>query len=159
METSEFIIMKPVENDGDAETLRNFRNECKDYMTRNTNFIYQEDQFTWWRNLYKENNKLFLVHKVVDGVVAYIIGYGYIRVENGEVLLTGGLTEKERGKGHGLQLFSFLLENGKKFNLPVRLELLKSNVKAFIVYNNLGFRVTSDDGKIIKMEYRHDSAI
>jgi ribosomal protein S18 acetylase RimI-like enzyme len=87
------------------------------------------------------------------------VGYGYIRVEDGVVLLTGGLVEAERGKGYGSTLFNYLVQNSKSFNLPIKLEVLKSNMVAFSVYNRIGFRVIGDDGKIIKMEYHHDSVI
>jgi len=155
----EFIVLVPVQTSFDAESLRIIRNECRNYMTRSTNLIEKEQQLNWWNNLNKDTNKLYLVHKVFHGVAATIVGYGYIRVENGEVLLTGGLTESERGKGHGKTLFGALAKLAEQFELPIKLELLKSNTKAFVVYNSLGFRVTEDDGKIIKMEYHYDSVI
>ena len=99
------------------------------------------------------------MHEVYCGVAATIIGYGYIRVEDETVLLTGGLVESCRGKGYGQILFNSLLLNSKKFNLPIKLEVLKSNMVAFSVYNKIGFRVTADDGKVIKMEYFYDSVI
>jgi len=155
----EFIVLIPVQTFDDVEKLRIIRNECRNYMTRSKNLIETEQQINWWNNLDKESNKLYLVHKVYHAVASTIVGYGYIRVENGEILLTGGLTETERGKGHGKTLFGALVENSKQFDLPIKLELLKTNTKAFVVYNSLGFRVTNDDGKIIKMEYHYDSVI
>jgi GNAT superfamily N-acetyltransferase len=159
MQNDEFIVLVSVTNPTEVENLRVIRNECKNYMTRNADTISKEQQMKWWNNLNKDIHKLYLVHKVYLGVAHVTVGYGYIRVENGEVLLTGGLNETERGKGHGKQLFATLLENAKQYNLPIKLELLKTNTKAFVVYNSLGFRVTSDDGKIIKMEYHYDSVI
>jgi len=153
------LIMVPVKTESDVEILRQIRNVCKNFMTRNTDEISYEQQQNWYKNLNKENNKLFLLHKIYYGVAAEIVGYGYIRIEDGTVLLTGGLIESERGKGYGQILFEYLVKNSEQFNLPIKLEVLKTNMKAFAVYNKIGFRVIGDDGKIIKMEYYYDSVI
>lgn len=156
---SELVVMKTVKNAEEVEELRNIRNECRSFMTRHNQTISPQQQQEWWNKLDKDTNKLYLLHKVIDGVVSYIIGYGYIRVENNEVLLTGGLNESERCKGHGTQLFKYLVENAKQFKLPIKLELLKTNTRAFAVYNSIGFRVVHDDGQNIYMEYFYDSVI
>jgi ribosomal protein S18 acetylase RimI-like enzyme len=153
------LVMVPVRTENDVERLRQIRNVCKDFMTRNTSEISYEQQQNWYKNINKEFNKLYLLHKIYYGVVGEMIGYGYIRVEDGVVLLTGGLIESERGKGYGSVLFENLVKNSEPFNLPIKLEVLKTNMKAFAVYNKIGFRVTADDGKIIKMEYHYDSVI
>ena len=153
------LFRSPVRHDGDVEELRKIRNECKDFMTRNNNTISAEQQKKWWSNLDTETNKLFLLHEVFDGVAGIVIGYGYIRIENNEVLITGGLSATERGKGHGKKLFEYLVEISKKFGLPIKLELLKTNNRAFSIYNSIGFRVIGDDGKKIYMEYYYDSVI
>jgi len=153
------LVMIPVQTEDDVERLRQIRNVCKNFMTRNTDEISYEQQQNWYKNLNKDDNKLFLLHKTYCGVIADRIGYGYIRVEDGAVLLTGGLIEVERAKGYGQILFEYLVKNSEPFNLPIKLEVLKTNMKAFAVYNKIGFRVTGDDGKIIKMEYYYDSVI
>jgi len=153
------LIMVPVRTEDEVERLRQIRNICKDFMTRNTSEISYEQQQNWYKNINKETNRLFLLHKIHYGVVDDMIGYGYIRVEDGIVLLTGGLIESERNKGYGSILFEYLVKNSESFKLPIKLEVLKTNMKAFAVYNKIGFRVTGDDGKIIKMEYYYDSVI
>lgn len=153
------VIMKPIHTDSDVEELRRIRNLCKDFMTRNTSMISEEQQKKWYSTLDKDNNKLYLLHKIHHGVIIEPVGYGYIRVEDGFVLLTGGLIESERGKGYGSTLFNYLVQNSKSFNLPIKLEVLKTNMVAFSVYNKIGFRVIGDDGKVIKMEYHYDSVI
>jgi ribosomal protein S18 acetylase RimI-like enzyme len=153
------LIMVPVRTEDEVERLRQIRNICKDFMTRNTSEISYEQQQNWYKNINKETNRLFLLHKIHYGVVDDMIGYGYIRVEDGIVLLTGGLIESERNKGYGSILFEYLVKNSESFKLPIKLEVLKTNMKAFAVYNKIGFRVIGDDGKIIKMEYYYDSVI
>jgi len=156
---SDCLVMTVIHTDSDVEELRKIRNLCKDFMTRNTSTISEEQQKKWYSTLDKDNNKLYLLHKIHYGVAVEPVGYGYIRVEDGFVLLTGGLVEAERGKGYGSTLFNYLVQNSKSFNLPIKLEVLKSNMVAFSVYNKIGFRVIGDDGKIIKMEYHYDSVI
>jgi len=153
------LVMISVNSENDVETLRKIRNECSGFMTRNTSKITFAQQQVWFKNLDMVTNKLFLLHEVYYGVASSVVGYGYIRVEDETVLLTGGLVESSRGKGYGQFLFNSLLLNSKKFNLPIKLEVLKSNMVAFSVYNKIGFRVTGDNGKIIKMEYYYDSVI
>jgi ribosomal protein S18 acetylase RimI-like enzyme len=159
MNETSMLVLKPVETKEDVENLRLMRNVCKNFMTRNTSEISYEQQQQWYQNIDKNNHKLFLLHQISCGVVASIIGYGYIRVENDVVLLTGGLIEQERGKGYGTTLFEYLVKNSEPFNLPIKLEVLKTNMKAFAVYNKIGFRVIGDNGKIIEMEYHYDSVI
>lgn len=153
------IILMEIKTETDVESLRILRNECRSFMTRNTNNISYEQQKFWYENLDRDNNKLFLVYETHYGVALSVIGYGYIRNEYDCCLLSGGLSSDSRGKGYGSILFSFLVENSKKFNKPIKLEVLKSNIVAFSIYNKLGFRVIADNGKIITMEYFYDSSI
>jgi len=153
------LILTKVQNEYDVEQLRLIRNECKNFMTRNTSEILKEQQQQWYKNLNKEINELYLFNSVLFGVAVSSIGYGYIRIENDSVLLTGGITSSERGKGYGYILFDYLVKNAKKFNLPIKLEVLKTNTVALSVYNKLGFKATYDDEKLIKMEYNYDSVI
>lgn len=153
------IILIEIKNENDVESLRLLRNECRSFMTRNIENISYEQQKNWYSNLDKDKNKLFLVYQVYFGVAISVIGYGYIRNENDCCLLSGGLSYNSRGKGYGSILFGFLVEHAKKLNKPIKLEVLKTNMIAFSIYNKLGFRVIDDNGKVITMEYFYDSSI
>lgn len=153
------IVLKEVSNLFEAEELRKIRNECKDFMTRSTEYISEEQQASWFEKLDKENNKVYILYASEMGVIRYSIGFGYIRYEDDAALITLGLQQSSRGKGLGKTLFKMLLNIAKEKLIPVRLEVLKTNIKAFSIYNEAGFRVVEDDGKIIKMEYYYDSAI
>jgi ribosomal protein S18 acetylase RimI-like enzyme len=123
-------------------------------MTRNTDYISSEQQASWYFSLDKEMNRLFLLNKIHHGAIVEDIGYGYIRVENDEVLLTGGITSNERGKGYGYFLFNRLVMFSDKYFLPIRLEVLKTNAAGIATYKKVGFEVISEDDKIFKMEYK-----
>jgi ribosomal protein S18 acetylase RimI-like enzyme len=145
------IVFKRVETESDAEILRVIRNSCKDFMTRDCSYISPEQQQRWFKNL-PNTMDLFLLYNIQHGVIVDPIGYGLIRKEPTEYLISGGLLPDARGKGFGSILFEMLLENVGS-DLPIKLEVLKSNIKAFVIYNKLGFIVTHDDGNIIMMEY------
>jgi len=147
------VILSPVLNMRDVETVRHHRNACREFMTRNTDYISAQQQSKWFDGLDKNTNRLLLLNKIHHGAVVEDIGYGYIRIENSEVLLTGGITSNERGKGHGFFLFERLVLHSLKYGLPIRLEVLKTNAAGIATYKKVGFKVISEDEKIYKMEY------
>ena len=159
MEDQNNILIKLVTSDSDVETLRVIRNSCRNFMTRQTHEIDKDSQMMWWQKLDKTTNFPYLLYKAEYGVIVYPIGYGYVRFENGEVLLTGGLMPEERGKGHGKRLFQLMIDSSKRYNAPIKLEVLNTNTNAFEMYKKLGFEVISSDDRITKMEYHYDSVI
>lgn len=151
------LVLKRIETLEEALILRNIRNQCKDFMTRDTSYISEEQQKRWFANL-SEETKIYILYSVEFGVISSPVGYGLIRKEGDFSVVSGGLIESCRGKGYGKVLFEYLIKNIEKES-PIRLEVLKTNTRAFVIYNNLGFRVLKDDGEIITMEYNYDSAI
>jgi ribosomal protein S18 acetylase RimI-like enzyme len=154
---SDFVVLKKIETLEEAMILRNIRNQCKDFMTRDCSYISEDQQKRWFENL-DPNVKIYLLYLVEFGVVSSPVGYGLIREEAGFSLVSGGLVESCRGKGYGKILFDYLIKNLDK-EMPIKLEVLKNNTRAFFIYNKLGFRVVKDDGKVITMEYHYDSVI
>lgn len=152
-----FLVLKKIETLEEALVLRNIRNQCKDFMTRDTSYISEEQQKRWFANLSPET-KIYILYLVEFGVISSPIGYGLIRKEGDFSVVSGGLIDSCRGKGYGKVLFEYLIKNAEK-EFPIRLEVLKSNTRAFVIYNNLGFRVLNDNGEIITMEYNYDSSI
>ena len=152
------LVLKAVETAPEVEYLRQIRNQCRDFMTRNTNYISVEDQIKWFSGL-DGTIDLYLVYDIQHGVIVTPVGYGLLRHENGVVTISGGLIESERGKGYGSWLFNCLVNLAKQYDIPIRLEVLKSNLKAFGIYSKLGFRVIDDNGRVITMEYHYDSVI
>ena len=45
------LIMISVNSENDVENLRKIRNECRNFMTRNTSEISYEQQQNWFKNL------------------------------------------------------------------------------------------------------------
>jgi len=148
-----------IKNLSELQSVREIRNECKDFMTRNTENITEEQQISWYQKLDIERNWLFIADKIYHGSIVVPVGYGYNRVEDGCVLLTGGLIQSERGKGNGRTLFSFLLNHAKTTNFPIKLEVLKSNFAAQKLYLSLDFVEIGQNETSIKMEYKNDSPV
>ena len=147
------ITLNPVLNIRDVETVRTHRNACREFMTRNTDYISAQQQSKWFTDLDRRYHNLLLLNKIHHGAIVEDIGYGYIRVENDEVLLTGGVTGNERGKGYGVFLFERLVLLSLRYGLPIRLEVLKTNAPGIATYKKVGFKVISEDERIYKMEY------
>ncbi|MBM3204155.1 GNAT family N-acetyltransferase [Candidatus Woesearchaeota archaeon] len=121
-------------------------------MTRNTTEISKEQQKIWYDNLDKERNKLFLCVESNFGVCFVNIGYSVLKIESGVVLITGGLGVDFRDKGIGKILFKLILNEAKKYNLPIQLEVLQTNARAKSIYKNLGFVEIGNNEKLVKME-------
>lgn len=155
----EIIKIFPVKTEHELQSVRKIRNQCKHFMTRYNEDITEKQQSEWFEKLDHDMNWLFIFNKIYHGVIVDSIGYGFNRIENNSILLTGGLIESERGKGYGRALFSFLLEHAKAFKLPIKLEVLKNNIPAKKLYESLGFISINENESSIKMEYKNDSTI
>ncbi len=151
------LVFKRVTTPAEAEILRTIRNDCKDFMTRSTDHITPEQQAEWFKTAFKKY-ELYIAYYIEHGVIAVNAGFGVIHLEDEQYLLTGGLTPDYRDKGLGAPLFKFLVDNCNK-QLPIRLEVLKTNTRAFKTYEKLGFVVTDENEKIYTMEYQYDSVI
>lgn len=155
------LVLREAKTLEDFLILRNIRNECREFMTRDISYISEDQQIRWFEKL-KDNDdntfKIYLLFIVEKGVIVSPIGYGLIRKEGDFYIVSGGLIESCRGKGYGNKLFEYLIGN-VDVDYPVKLEVLKTNTKAFVIYNKLGFRVVNDDGKIITMLYNNSSQI
>ena len=51
------LVLKNIETLEEAQVLRNIRNECKDFMTRDTSYISVEQQTRWFNSLKREDKK------------------------------------------------------------------------------------------------------
>lgn len=151
------LLFKRVTKSSEAEILRTIRNQCKNFMTRNTEEITVEQQQEWFKNSYKKY-EIYIAYALEHGAVIVEAGYGLIHTNDNEYLLSGGLTQEYRDKGLGSFLFKFLIDNCNK-QIPIRLEVLKTNLRAYKVYEKLGFETIKETDKIFIMEYMYDSCI
>ena len=102
------LVFKRVTTSNEAEMLRVIRNQCKDYMTRNTSEITPEEQLEWFKTAYKKY-ELYIAYAVEYGACIVDAGYGLIHLNEKEYMLTGGLVPEYRDKGLGTNLFKLFL--------------------------------------------------
>jgi ribosomal protein S18 acetylase RimI-like enzyme len=133
----------------DIQKLRKIRNKCRQYMTRNKNKINKQEQKFWYKNLNENELVPYLFYKNNKR-----IGYGIIRIEEKHCLVTGGLVSKMRNRGLGLTLFTLLCEESLKFKDEVRLEVLKTNTRAFNLYKKINFVVVNESDTLYYMVKR-----
>jgi len=151
------IVFKRVTTPAEAEILRTIRNKCREFMTRSTDYITPEQQAEWFKTAFKKY-ELYIAYYIEHGVCIVDAGFGVIHKNEDEFLLTGGLMPEYRDKGLGKQVFKYLVDQCHK-SLPIRLEVLKTNTRAFKTYESLNFKVIGEDDRVYFMEYHYDSVI
>ena len=141
------------ELDDHLEYIRKTRNNSKHYMTRFCGEINSEMQKSWYSNISKKIHPyIFIVGE--HGVVFYPVGYGTINIEGDSAMVTGVISQSERGKGFGRKLFSALIEESKKMSQKVSLEVLETNTTGIRLYESVGFIETNRDHDVITMELK-----
>ena len=151
------IVFKRVTTPAEAEILRTIRNKCREYMTRSTDYITPDQQDVWFKTAFRKYD-LYIAYAIEHGVCIVDAGFGVVHKNEDEFLLTGGLVPEYRDKGLGKVIFKFLVDQCHK-SLPIRLEVLKTNTRAFKTYEGLNFRVTGENDNLYFMEYQYDSVI
>ena len=151
------IVFKRVTMPAEAEILRTIRNKCREYMTRSTDFITPEQQEEWFKTAFRKYD-LYIAYAIEHGVCIVDAGFGVVHKNEDEFLLTGGLVPEYRDKGLGKIIFKFLVDQCHK-SLPIRLEVLKTNTRAYKTYEGLNFKVTGENDNLYFMEYQYDSVI
>ena len=151
------LVFKRVTTPAEAEILRTIRNKCREYMTRSTDFITPNQQEEWFKTAFKKY-ELYIAYSIEYGAIVLDAGFGVIHKNENEILLTGGLVPEYRDKGLGKLVFKFLVDQCHK-SLPIKLEVLKTNTRAFKTYEGLNFKVTGEDDRLFYMEYQYDSVI
>ena len=151
------IVFKRVTTPAEAEILRTIRNKCREYMTRSTDYINSEQQEEWFKTAFRKYD-LYIAYAIEHGVCIVDAGFGVVHKNEDEFLLTGGLVPEYRDKGLGKVIFKFLVDQCHK-SLPIRLEVLKTNTRAYKTYEGLNFKVTGENDNLYFMEYQYDSVI
>ena len=78
-----------------------------------------------------------------------------MREDKGNQLVDIALFPECRNQGIGTNLLKSLIAESDKAGVPVRLQVLRTNIKAFRLYERLGFIKTGEDQMYIQMERCH----
>lgn len=139
--------------DDHLEYMRKTRNNSKHYMTRFRGEINSKMQKSWYSNISKKINPyIFIVGE--HGVVFYPVGYGTINIEGEYAMVTGVISQSERGRGFGRKLFSDLVEEAKNLSKNVSLEVLETNIIGISLYESMGFVEVNRNHDVITMELK-----
>ena len=128
------------------EDLRVIRNECRLFMTNNTNIISEIDQMEWFSTL-KPNTKPYVFYMNGDP-----IGYALTVTNNNITIISGGLSDKLRNHGVGKELFRSIIS--VCLTETIRLEVLKTNQRAIKTYDSLGFTTIGENENVFYMEIK-----
>lgn len=115
----------------DAEAMRVIRNDCRAFMTNNTNEISHEQQVNWFKNLNREE-----LHPLLFEVDSIPLGYAIERKIEDGWWLTAGILSAYRGKGYGEEIFRLMIE---RVGTTCYLEVRDDNIRAKNLYIKLGF--------------------
>lgn len=130
--------------------MRGIRNECRTFMTRNTDRISIFEQLRWWYSKRDPSTTYLLLFFCTDGKETSAEGYGIVTREG---WLTGALRARSRGRGLGRRLFEYMTELVLARGGIPQLEVRRSNQKAMKLYESLGYQWTETIGVIDKMIY------
>jgi ribosomal protein S18 acetylase RimI-like enzyme len=116
-------------------------------MTRNQNIITEEEQKIWYLGIDKNKLIPYLFYQNDE-----VIGYGIVTVEEDHCLITGGIVEKKRNLGIGKYLFEELEKESAIRRAKIKLEVLKTNSRAFKLYQNIGFELYDESDTLYYMK-------
>lgn len=129
--------------------IRHTRNASRDKLTGNQNYIYEEEQRSWFESLDHDTFKVYIFW--LEDVA---IGYGIIRLIDEHPWLTGVLHDYYRGTGLGKVLFTQLRDEAiQAFGGPVYLDVFLTNIPAVRTYERLGFEEVSRTENKMVMRY------
>ena len=147
-------ILREMGSEIDAQIMREFRNECREFMTHNTAEIMEAEQVEWYRETYlpaRQKGELF--GYIVRREDEEAIGYGLISKRDGRWWVSGGLSEDARGEGAGYFLFEQMTDmiHEDLRSEQAWLDVLNTNEGARRLYEKLGYVAVSSTDRLTVM--------
>lgn len=127
------------------------RNECCKWMTGNQKVIDVGQQEKFFKRLTKSHEFCAYLFRFNGNPC----GYGIMRFECNEVLLTIGLAKHYRNRGLGAVAIRLMM--GIFCDYAIKLSVLKSNRRAIRLYKKLGFKIVRKTRKQLHMRHENDT--
>lgn len=132
----------------DALIARRIRNECRTFLTNNTNFINIPQQIWWYFTNYRESAK----HKIYRIFIArnsekQPVGYGALRRSGDELLITECVLKKYRGQGYGQAILEKLIDIGKREKLTLGADIRETNKASIGLHEKYKFKLVGTKSK------------
>lgn len=102
----EVMRFKSVSTLDDVMQLRQLRNECREFMTQNTEEISEGAQLMWWQNV--AGNQDWRVWLVYVPGWEEAVGFALLRRSGARWYATLGLRQWLRGQGYGTLIYQML---------------------------------------------------
>jgi glycosyltransferase involved in cell wall biosynthesis len=127
------------------EALRILRNECRETMTRHTEEISKVEQAAWAKTVSEPDSGFWpFLFSVREEQPFEYVGFMLLKRVAGKMLVTYGLGEKHRGKGHARAIMQFALDAcmGNAYA-----EVLETNKASLHLHRELGwYSIENKDG-------------
>jgi GNAT superfamily N-acetyltransferase len=147
MKAAPALVAHPARTATDAEALRAIRNTCAPWMTGDNREIAAEQQAAWWASDARGRNAIWLFAPPHGPPV----GFGLIRMEDGQWWATLGLLPEWRGRGHGVAIYRHLIAHCPG-DLWIR--VLLTNPGSARAAEKAGFRPVDSNGVYAEMVAR-----
>jgi GNAT superfamily N-acetyltransferase len=137
MGDQKLTVLYPAYTLNEAETMRQVRNTCREFMTGAQREITIEDQERWFKLIDRQWIKPYVFCRLAPSMQ---IGFGLIRYDRKKWWLSGGLLPEWRDKGYGRHLFNGLANIvNMELSADCWLAVFKDNVRAIKTYQSIGF--------------------
>lgn len=125
------MLVSRVQTAAQLERVRQIRNACREWMTRDTREIDPDDQVSWWNAAERE---LYLF----DGVA-----YALLTQREGETWISLGVLPEHRGKGLGTRIYRLFP--------TAHAEIRADNAASRRAAEKAGYMLIEDRGKTVVM--------
>jgi RimJ/RimL family protein N-acetyltransferase len=142
------MIFKPVTTLSEALSVRQIRNECRKFLTNYTGYISIPRQTRWYLTYYKQAARagIYRIFIARDGK-GVPVGYGALKLDDGELLVTECVAEKYRGRGYGRKILKKLITIAKREGATLVAEIRTTNIISVALHKKCGFTLDKNSIK------------
>lgn len=136
------ITFKPVGTLSDILAARRIRNECRTYLTNNTNYIGIPQQIWWYLTYYRRAAKKSIYRMFIARNKRNIpVGYGALYRHGKELLVTECVAEDFRHRGYGQAILGQLIKIAENEKRVLVAEIRDTNKNSIALHEKYGFKL------------------
>jgi RimJ/RimL family protein N-acetyltransferase len=138
------MTFNPVNTLSDAFIVRRIRNECRTFLTNNTDYIGIPRQIYWYFTYYQHASyeRVYRIYITRDSKNKPV-GYGALHLTSGKLFVTECVAKKYRGQGWGHTILKKLINIGEREKLPLIAEIRQTNKISISLHKKSGFTLES----------------
>ncbi|OGM26423.1 hypothetical protein A3D01_05650 [Candidatus Woesebacteria bacterium RIFCSPHIGHO2_02_FULL_39_13] len=136
------ITFNQVKTLSDALHIRRIRNECRTFLTNNTNYISLLQQVWWFLTYYRSASKngiyrMFIARNNENRPV----GYGAFHRVGKELLVTECVSKRYRHQSYGQAILEELIKIAKREGCRLKAEIRDSNKISIALHEKFKFKL------------------